>query len=203
MEAKDNHLIASGSALLFNPWMGSSSSVEQLKTLRLGLWRRMAGIQTQSLTPEDSLSISQKLSSDCFQGLIMQPFCFSHFSACLAFGHFTYHPQTLELSLDRNYQIWCRISFSLQLSFLECFLSPTFSLPLNRCWLLGSPTKWCWPLNHCVCGRFLTGTTQPHKHVGPTFGLVVPEELFYRISKSIHAKRCLSCHIKVCRALRM
>ena len=32
---------------------------------------------------KDCLSVSKKLSFDCFQELITQLFCFSHFSACL------------------------------------------------------------------------------------------------------------------------
>lgn len=61
--------------------------------------------------------------------------------ACLPFGHFTWHPQSLELSLDRNCRIWCGMSLFPQLLFLECLSHPPllYHLPLL---ITGLPTKW-------------------------------------------------------------
>lgn len=66
----------------------------------------------------------------------------SLYSACLPFGHFTWHPQTLELSLDRNCRIWCGMPLFPQLLFLECLSHPPLLYPLPLL-ITGLPTKWC------------------------------------------------------------
>lgn len=146
------------------------------------------GVRTWSLALKDYLLARNCLLMVFRNSLLSLLASLSSLALCLP-AFWLFHPYTLELFLNRNCRIWCRISFFPQLLFLECFL-PAIRLffVTSHYWLLRLPTRWPWPLNHLICGGSsqvppnLTNTECPHS------GLGVPEELSHRIGKSMHSQ---------------